>query len=63
MAGLARCERAIGSLQLLGQFLADDRQLGRRFDANAHSTMADFDHGDRDLVTDQNPLADFSTEN
>ena len=35
----------------------------RRFDADAHAAMADFDHGDGNLVADQNPLADFSTEN
>ncbi len=60
---LTRCERPFGALQLLGQFFAHDRHFGRRFDADPHAAMANFDHRDRDLVADQNPLADFSTEN
>jgi hypothetical protein len=60
---LARGERTFVALKLLGQFFANNRQLGRRFDADAHATVANFDHGDHDLVADKNPLADFSTEN
>jgi hypothetical protein len=60
--GPPRCERAFGALKLLGQFLAHDGQFGRRFDADAHAAVADFYDGDRDLVADQDPLANFSTE-
>ena len=60
---LPRRNRAFGAFQLLGQFFAYNGQLGRRLDANAHAAMTYFHNGDRDLVADQDPLADFSTEN
>ena len=60
---LTRSERAFGALQLLGQFFTHHGQLLRCFDANPHTTMANFDDGNRNLVANQNPLADFSTEN
>ena len=59
----ARRQRLLGALQLVGQFFAHDGQLGRGFDADPHAAVADLDHGHGDLVADENPLADFSTEN
>jgi hypothetical protein len=60
---LAGSDGALGALEFFGEFFADDRELRRCFDTDADAAMANLDHGDRDLIADQNPFADFSTEN
>lgn len=61
--GLAVGERSFVALEFLGQFFSYNCQLGRCFNAHAHAAVADLYDRDRDLVTDQNPFANFSTEN
>lgn len=60
---IVRRKFPFGSIEFGRQLFADDRHLGRRFDANPHTTMPNLDNGDRDLISDENPLANFSTEN
>jgi len=61
--GVTSRERALGALQLGRQLLAHDGQLGRRFNADPHAAVADLDDRHGNLIADENPLADFSTEN
>jgi hypothetical protein len=49
--------------QFVRQLFAHHGELGWRFDTDPHATVANFHHGDCDSVADENPLADFSTEN
>ena len=50
-----------GALELFSQFLANDRQLRRCFDADANTAVTDFDHGHGNLISDKNSFANFST--
>jgi hypothetical protein len=43
---------AIGLVHGDGQLLADDGHFRRRFNADAHAAMTDFDNGDGNFVTD-----------
>jgi hypothetical protein len=58
-----RRQRLFSADQLTGKLVAHNRQFGRRLDAKAHSTLAQLDHRHGDLVANENPLADFATQN
>jgi hypothetical protein len=52
----------LGALELFSEFFADNRQLLRRFNADANAAVTDFDNGHGNLISDKNSFADFSTE-
>ena len=56
-------QRSIGAFHFSRQFLANDRQLGGRIDAEPHAAVTDLHDGHSNLVANQNTFADFSTEN
>jgi hypothetical protein len=68
-----RCHKALVGSQLqfraawldlaLSHFFPNDRHVGGSFDAQANATAGYPHHGDFDFVTEQYPLAYFSTEN
>jgi hypothetical protein len=55
-------ELSLGLVHRFGQLFADNGELGRCFDPDTHAAVSELDHGDGDLVANENAFADFSTE-
>jgi hypothetical protein len=54
---------AFRAVQLVGQLLANDGQLGWRFNANPNSAVTQLNDRHGDLIADENSLANLTTEN
>lgn len=50
------------SPQFILKFFANHRHLGRGFNPDTNSPTGDSNHGYRDVIPNQNPLANLSTE-
>ena len=49
-------------LELFFELFANDREMGRRFDTDAHAATLDPDDSDGDLIANEETLANFAAE-